>query len=183
MEAIAKGKSLNSKPDRSNRFKNWISVDDEKRCLICGENHGKVYLIQEKPDPKPPIHIFCRCKIEPMLTIMAGTATINGKDGADWTLLYEGKLPQYYIGLQEAFEANWDFGKWPSNFIPGKMITLGAFRNANGHLPTIPGRCWYEADINYTTGKRNNQRVLWSNDGLVFVTYDHYATFYEIVGE
>ena len=34
---------------------------------------------------------------------------------------------------------------------------------------------------NYVSGKRNNQRVLWSNDGLVFVTYNHYETFIEIV--
>ena len=38
-----------------------------------------------------------------------------------------------------------------------------------------------EADINYTPGKRNSQRILWSNDGLIFVTYDHYETFYGII--
>jgi len=44
-----------------------------------------------------------------------------------------------------------------------------------------PGRIWYEADINYTGGKRKKQRIVWSNDGLIFVTYDHYKTFYEII--
>ena len=39
---------------------------------------------------------------------------------------------------------------------------------------------WYEADINYTSGYRGTERILYSNDGLVFVTYDHYQTFYEI---
>jgi len=39
---------------------------------------------------------------------------------------------------------------------------------------------WYEADINYTGGARNRERVVYSNDGLVFVTYDHYHTFYEV---
>ncbi len=37
------------------------------------------------------------------------------------------------------------------------------------------------ADINYYEGKRNKHRILWSNDGLMFVTYDHYETFYEII--
>ena len=41
-------------------------------------------------------------------------------------------------------------------------------------------RYWYEADINYYEGRRNGHRVLFSNDGLIFVTYDHYLTFYEI---
>ena len=55
------------------------------------------------------------------------------------------------------------------------------YQNRNGHLPSRTGRQWYEADINYTRGKRNSHRVVWSNDGLIFVTYDHYQTFVEIV--
>jgi len=44
----------------------------------------------------------------------------------------------------------------------------------------VAGRVWYEADINYESGFRNRQRILYSNDGLVFASYDHYHTFYEI---
>lgn len=61
------------------------------------------------------------------------------------------------------------------------MVTMGTYQNMNGRLPDISGRIWYEADINYYEGKRNKHRLLWSNDGLIFVTYDHYETFYEIV--
>lgn len=43
------------------------------------------------------------------------------------------------------------------------------------------GRVWYEADINYTGGYRRRHRILYSNDGLIFVTYDHYETFWEVV--
>lgn len=64
---------------------------------------------------------------------------------------------------------------------PGMMITKGIYENRNGHLPLVPGRIWYEADINYTGGYRELERILFSNDGLIFVTYDHYLTFYEIV--
>ena len=38
-------------------------------------------------------------------------------------------------------------------------------------------------DINYTGGYRNKQRIVFSSDGLIFVTYDHYETFIEIIGE
>lgn len=61
------------------------------------------------------------------------------------------------------------------------MITRGVYQNENKHLPDKPDRIWYEADINYYEGKRNKHRLLWSNDGLIFVTYDHYETFYEII--
>ncbi len=59
-------------------------------------------------------------------------------------------------------------------------MTRGVYYNTNGHLPSAPGRIWYEADINYYQGKRNAQRLLWSDDGLIFVTYDHYQTFIEV---
>ena len=62
----------------------------------------------------------------------------------------------------------------------GKMIGGNVYHNKEKKLPDISGRVWYEADINYTEGFRNRQRILYSNDGLIFVTYDHYQTFYEI---
>lgn len=61
------------------------------------------------------------------------------------------------------------------------MYSRRVYENSDGHLPDAPGRIWYEADINYYDGRRNRHRVLWSNDGLIFVTYDHYSTFYEII--
>ena len=78
--------------------------------------------------------------------------------------------------LQKAIYRNlgWRRGKKPSSYADGKMLTKGIYDNVDEHLPTAAGRVWYEADINYKSGKRNNQRILWSNDGLIFVTYDHY---------
>lgn len=50
-------------------------------------------------------------------------------------------------------------------------------------LPEKYGRIWYEADVNYTGGYRNGERIVYSNDGLIFYTNNHYETFYEIVEE
>ena len=60
------------------------------------------------------------------------------------------------------------------------MIGGDTYKNREGRLPDKAGRTWYEADINYTKGYRNQERILYSNDGLVFVTYDHYQTFFEV---
>jgi len=38
-------------------------------------------------------------------------------------------------------------------------------------------RQYYEADLNYQCSNRNADRVIYSNDGLIFVTHDHYQTF------
>lgn len=179
--AAIKGEHLRPEISKSSKYKHYLSKDDPHRCKECEDNHGKIYLIHEPPDPNPPIHQNCRCVIELMQAIKAGTATIHGLDGADWTLKYNDELPEYYISAFDASLHGWKHGKWPSNFVPGKTITIGIYKNYNEHLPVASGRIWYEADINYTTGKRNSQRILWSNDGLIFVTYDHYETFYEIV--
>ena len=74
----------------------------------------------------------------------------------------------------------WRNGKDPKKYAPGKMYFGGEYRNEDGHLPSAPGRIWYEADINYYEGRRNGHRLLFSNDGLIFVTYNHYVTFYEL---
>ena len=180
MTAALHGDTLSPQISTSSRYKHWVSVEDLKRCILCAGNHGKIWLISEIPNPKPPTHPHCRCTIRKMQTIRAGTATINGIDGADWTLRYDKQLPRHYVSYEEAVSRKWKPGKWPSNFIPNKMIAGGIYDNDNGHLPHLEGRTWYEADINYTSGRRNRQRIVWSNDGLIFVTYDHYETFYEI---
>ena len=45
---------------------------------------------------------------------------------------------------------------------------------------TEDGRIWYEADINYDFGLRGSCRLLYSNDGLIFATYNHYRTFVHV---
>ncbi|WP_434705862.1 ribonuclease domain-containing protein [Bacillus atrophaeus] len=46
--------------------------------------------------------------------------------------------------------------------------------------PDAKNRVWREADINYTTDYRGNDRLLYSNDGLIYKTTDHYKTFVKI---
>lgn len=181
--AAIKGDRLSPQITTSSNYKHWVSIEDWKRCIECADNHGKIWLIAEIPNPEPPIHPKCRCSIQSMQAITAGTATINGVNGADWMLMHDNRLPDYYISKEDAIAKGWQPGKRLSNFAPGKMIAGGKYYNDDGHLPQTPGRIWYEVDINYKTGKRNNQRILWSNDGLLFVTYDHYGTFYEIISE
>ncbi len=166
----------------SKNYKTWVSIPDPKRCINCKNAHGKIYLINEEPDPKPPLHPKCRCYIDKLQSLYAGEATIKGGDGVDWWLKYNGTLPDYYITNDEA--ENLGYIKWLGNLhiiAPNKMLFKGEYQNRNRHLPHESGRVWYEADINYTGGYRNRQRIVFSNDGLIFVTYDHYMTFIEIV--
>ena len=167
---------------QSKNYKHWISIPDNKRCVSCEKMHGKIYLADKAPKSKYKLHAFCRCIITWMQAIMAGKATKKGKDGADWWLKHYDELPDYYITKTEAKQLGWIRYKGNLDKVaPGKMLTKGIYRNEDGHLPNTAGRIWYEADINYEKGYRGTDRILFSNDGLIFVTYDHYKTFVEIV--
>ena len=116
-----------------------------------------------------------------MRTKDVGTATDRGFDGADAWLLYRNRLPNYYVTKDIAKASGYRRKKNNlADVLPGHMIGGDVFLDKSGKLPHISGRIWYEADIDYTYGKRNLKRILYSNDGLVFVSEDHYQTFYEI---
>jgi len=161
-------------------WKYWRAILDPKLCLDCLNHHGKVYAMDEIPDIEPPLHENCRCAILPMDAITPGGATKDGENGTDYWLVHDDELPDYYISKSELEKLGWKRGRSPKKWAPGKMVFGGIYQNKNNHLPSIPGRIWYEADINYYDGLRNGHRILFSNDGLIFVTYDHYLSFYEI---
>lgn len=165
----------------SKKWKMWKAILDIKTCYDCREKHGKIYEIKEKVIPPPPLHWSCRCQIVKLRAILAGNATTLGTKGADWWIKYYGKLPDYYVTKSEAEKAGWKRKKANLGQIAsGTMIGGNVYQNKNGHLPSAPDRIWYEADLNYSTGYRGNDRIVYSNDGLIFVTYDHYKTFMEI---
>ena len=182
-ENTIKGKldSFTPLTSTSENYKHWKSELDFRTCQHCKELNGKIFGMNEAPSTSPPLHYNCRCDIVPMDSIKAGNATKDGRNGADYRLKNFQKLPEYYITLSEAIKHGWQNGKSPAKYFPNKMIAGGIYKNQNHHLPDAPNRIWYEADINYYEGKRNRHRILWSNDGLIFVTYDHYQTFYEII--
>ncbi|TQI82451.1 ribonuclease [Serratia fonticola] len=88
------------------------------------------------------------------------------------------RLPDYYITKKQAREQGWDAGKGNlCQVLPGKAIGGDRFSNREGRLPTANNRVWREADINYQCGRRGADRLLYSSDGLIFVTRDHYKNF------
>ena len=91
-----------------------------------------------------------------------------------------GELPDYYITKSEAKSLGWVPSKGNlCEVAPGKAIGGDIWTNRQKSLPTKYGRKYFEADLNYNCGNRNADRVVFSNDGLVFVTFDHYRSFEE----
>jgi len=119
-----------------------------------------------------------------MKAVTAGEATSKGKNGADWWLANYQNLPPYYLTEKQAKALGWKPKRGNLSVVaPGRMVAMGEYGNRDGHLPAEDGRIWFEADIDYVSGWRNDHRIIFSNDGLIFVSYDHYQTFIEIVSE
>ena len=166
----------------STRWANWKSLLTIFTCKYCVEHHGMIVDISVL-DNKYEIeaHKRCKCVYVPMRIKKVGYATDGGRNGADMQLYYAKTLPDYYVNKSQARKSGWR--DWKGNLndvLPDKMIGGDIYKNKEGKLPNSPGRIWYEADINYHAGYRNRDRILYSNDGLIFVTYDHYQTYYEI---
>ncbi|MED0889909.1 ribonuclease domain-containing protein, partial [Bacillus mycoides] len=91
------------------------------------------------------------------------------------------KLPDNYITKDQAEALGWVNRDGNLHRVaPGKSMGGDIFENRKKQLPDVPGRTWYEADINYISGYRGNDRIVYSSDGLIYKTSDHYKTFTEI---
>lgn len=167
----------------SENWVTWKTNVGSGTCTECLSRDKKIFSLDALiAKDEPPLHPNCRCERNPMSAMFAGEATTLGTNGADWWLTYLGELPDYYIHREDAKKVGWI--SWKGNLaevLPGMMIFGGVFYNDEGILPQKEGRIWFEADINYTGGRRNAERLVFSNDGIVFVTRDHYKTFTEII--
>lgn len=98
-------------------------------------------------------------------------------------LLEYGELPDYFITKSEARELGWVAQEGNLHEVaPGASIGGDGFQNREKLLPAAQGRKWYEADINYTGGTRGADRIVFSNDGLIYMTRDHYKSFVRMDG-
>ena len=107
----------------------------------------------------------------------------DDKDRVALYLHLFGELPPHFITKKEAQKLGWSSGE-VENFRAGAAIGGDQFGNYEGRLPKKKGRTYYECDIG-TVGKkkRGEKRLIYSNDGLIYYTDDHYETFTLLYGE
>ena len=117
-------------------------------------------------------------------TLLAEDGTYSTPEEVAEYLHFYGHLPQNYLTKQEAKALGWDASRgnlW--EVAEGKSIGGDRFGNREGLLPEADGHIWYECDVNYEGGFRGAERLLYSSDGLIYYTDDHYASFTLIYGE
>ena len=90
-------------------------------------------------------------------------------------------LPTNYLTKNEAEALGWNNKEgnlW--DVADGYCIGGNKFGNYEGRLPEKSGRTWHECDVNYQGGYRGSDRLLYSTDGLIYYTEDHYNTFTQL---
>ena len=90
-------------------------------------------------------------------------------------------LPTNYLTKNEAEALGWNNKEgnlW--DVADGCCIGGNRFGNYEGKLPEKSGRTRHECDVNYQGGYRGSDRLLYSTDGLIYYTEDHYSTFTQL---
>lgn len=122
-----------------------------------------------------------------LATSSAGTVQVE--HGSSYTskeevaaYLHEyGELPPSFISKTKAKRAGWVPSEGNLDEVcPGMSIGGSVFYNDDGKLPDAEGRTWHECDIDYDGGMRGPERIVWSTDGLIYYTPDHYETFEQL---
>lgn len=114
---------------------------------------------------------------------LAEDGIYTSKEDVAYYLFLYGHLPSNFITKKQAEKLGWQGGSLEP-FAPGMCIGGNRFGNYEGLLPTKEGRFYTECDID-TLGasKRGAKRIVFSNDGLIYYTEDHYQTFELLYGE
>lgn len=106
----------------------------------------------------------------------------SAEDVSEYLIVY-GELPENFITKSEAEALGWEGGS-VERYLEGAAIGGDRFYNNDGDLPKEKGRLYYECDIDTNGAKsRGPERIVFSNDGLIYYTPDHYETFELLYGE
>ena len=119
--------------------------------------------------------------------VVAGVAEdgeyTSKEEVAEYIYLY-GHLPANFITKNEAKDLGWVSQEGNLDEVaPGMSIGGDYFGNYEGILPEENGREYHECDIDFDGTYRNAKRIIYSNDGLIYYTEDHYETFELLYGE
>ena len=109
------------------------------------------------------------------LKIEADKAYTTKEDVALYIHLYE-ELPPNYLTKAEALALGWEAEKGNLWDVTEKM-SIGGDRFSNREGLLLEDKKYFECDIDYQGGYRGAKRLVYSDDGWIYYTADHYDSF------
>lgn len=175
-------------PDKKNRT--WTECDINYQSgtrngeRICFSNDGLIYYTDDHYESFTQIEVIFEDAAQIVLD-----SDVELDEYGEYTsinevsayLLRYGCLPCNYLTKAEAKELGWTAKKDNlGKVMPGCSIGGDAFQNREKKLPSQKGRTWYECDLNTVDGKRSDERLVYSSDGLIYYTPDAHKTFIQL---
>ena len=161
-----------SVPEPTSEALSLVSGSPAQTSGTGSSSHGKNSSVKPSPSRVP--------SPEPSEELLPEDGSYTTKEDVSLYLVQYGHLPNNFVTKKEARAAGWEGGGL-EKILPGKCIGGDYFGNYEGLLPKAKGRSWYECDIN-TLGKKSRgaERLLYSNDGLIYYTDDHYESYTQL---
>ncbi len=144
--------------------------------VVMDENGGKK---EDKPAPAAE-EIQGVCEEYQELEPVEDEEYLTAGEVATYVFYY-GHLPSNYLTKSEA--EDYGFTNKKDNLgevMPGCAIGGDSFGNREGLLPDEKGRKWYQCDVNTEDGKRGSERLVYSNDGLIYYSPDNFESFVKL---
>lgn len=159
----------------------WCLIEYEEKIGFVSRDQlsdSEVSRVLQTPSPSP---VPPSPSPDPSRIIVTEDGQYTDKEHVAEYLRQFRHLPDNYITKNEAQRLGWvaSYGNL-RKVAPGKSIGGDRFGNYEGQLPSKRGRTWYECDIDFDGTYRNEKRILYSSDGLIYYTEDHYNTFEDI---
>lgn len=157
---------------KNNTLLRWLSLLLVAMVLLTGCAHLEAFAPVQQP-----------AAITETAAISESGTYSSREEVADYLHQF-GHLPPNYLTKKEAQELGWvasEGNLW--QVAPGMSIGGDRFGNREGLLPKASGRTYYECDIDFDGSYRNAKRIVYSNDGLIYYTEDHYESFQLLYGE
>ncbi len=159
-------------PETSDNFPEIVSFEEET---------PEPETLPEPEEETPEIEIdtepLTEAETEILSSVEWGQSYTTPEDVAEYLHIYS-ELPPNFITKNEAKKLGWDSSKgnlW--DVAPNMSIGGDTFGNREGLLPD--GK-YYECDVNYNGGYRGAERLIFSKDGAIYYTNDHYQTFEQL---
>lgn len=134
--------------------------------------------VETQPEEQPPLE---PPEEKPAPTEPAPQKSYTHKDEVAKYIHEHGRLPDNFITKSQAKALGWRSGSL-EKYAPGKCIGGDRFYNKEGLLPQ--GHTYYECDIDTLgSSSRGAKRIVFSSDGLIYYTSDHYRSFTLLYGE
>ncbi len=151
---------------------------------ICFSNDGLIYYTDDHYESFTKVEVIfeeaAQIALDPNVKLDEYGEYTSVNEVSAYLLRY-GVLPCNYLTKTEAKELGWTAKKNNlGKVMPGCSIGGDVFENREKKLPAKKGRTWYECDLNTVDGKRSDERLVYSSDGLIYYTPDAFDTFVQL---